>query len=128
MATGIPVPPTRADAGEFAWTSWYNQLYTYLKSSGAIAWASIDKTGSSIADLQNHNHNLLTSMQGGAAGEYYHLNAAQQAKVAGFLTKAGDPTTTDISSGNWAIYKNTSTGAVKLWANDGGTMKSVILV
>jgi hypothetical protein len=44
-----------------------------------------------------------------------------------FATKAGDPTTSDITAGNGRIYKNTSTGAVKLWVNDGGTMKSVAL-
>lgn len=42
-------------------------------------------------------------------------------------SKAGSPTTADISSGNWAIYKNTTTGTLKLWANDGGVMKSVTL-
>lgn len=38
--------------------------------------------------------------------------------------KAGDPTTSDIASNTWAVYKNTSTGDIKLWANDGGVMKS----
>jgi len=26
------------------------------------------------------------------------------------------------------VYKNTTSGLVKLWANDGGTMKSVLLI
>jgi len=38
-----------------------------------------------------------------------------------------DPTTTDLGSNTWAIYKNTTSGTVKLWVNDGGTMKSVAL-
>lgn len=41
--------------------------------------------------------------------------------------KASDPSTSDVPSNTWALYKNTSSGAVKLWANDGGVMKSVAL-
>lgn len=41
--------------------------------------------------------------------------------------KAGDPTISDIATNTWALYKNTSSGAVKLWANDGGVLKSVTL-
>lgn len=42
-------------------------------------------------------------------------------------TKAGVPTTTDIPQGQWAVYKDTSGGTIKLYANDGGTIKSVTL-
>jgi hypothetical protein len=42
--------------------------------------------------------------------------------------KAGDPALAEIYVNTWAIYKNTSTGAVKLWCNDNGTLKSVALV
>lgn len=41
--------------------------------------------------------------------------------------KAGDATSADIPAGYWMVYKNTSSGVVRLWANDGGTMKSVTL-
>ncbi len=44
-----------------------------------------------------------------------------------FATKAGNPTTSDIAASTWAVYKNTSSGALSLWANDGGVMKSVAL-
>lgn len=81
MALGLPPPPTRAASGDFAWIAWYNQLYALLSTTGAVSWAQVDKAGSSIADLQNKNHNLLTSMQGGATNEYYHLNAADYNKV-----------------------------------------------
>jgi hypothetical protein len=62
----------------------------------------------------------LTSADVTTALTYTPLNRA-------FTVKAGDPTTTDITAGNTAVYKNSSTGAVKLWVNDGGTMKSVQL-
>jgi hypothetical protein len=44
-----------------------------------------------------------------------------------FYTAASDPTSTDITSGCFGVWKNSGTGTIKLWANDGGTMKSVAL-
>lgn len=81
MASGLPPPPTRAANGDFAWTAWYNSLYALLNTTGSVSWALVNKAGSSIADLANKNHNLLTSMQGGTSGEYYHLTAAQYASL-----------------------------------------------
>lgn len=44
-----------------------------------------------------------------------------------FFSSASDPTTSNITSGAFAVWKNTGSGTVKLWVNDGGTMKSVAL-
>lgn len=125
---GLPPPPTRADNGSFAWTAWYNQLYALLSTTGSVSWSLINKAGSSIADLQDHAHASLTSILGTGA---YHLSSAEAARVTAFYqinSKAGAPTTTDITAGNWAIYKDTSGGTLKLYANDGGTIKSVALI
>lgn len=81
MASALPPPPTRAANGDFAWISWYNQLYALLSTSGAVSWSLVDKAGSSIADLQNKNHDLLTGLQGGTSGEHYHLTAAEHATL-----------------------------------------------
>jgi hypothetical protein len=90
--------------------------------------------------LHTHAHNSLSSLQGGTSGEYYHLTNTQYTQVqnlpnvsgySGGLTlqsKAGAPTSSDIPSGRAALYKNTSTGLVALWVNDGGTLKSVSLL
>ena len=175
---GLPPPPTRAGAGDFAWTAWYNQLYTLLNTNGSVSWDLVNKAGSSIADLQNKNHGLLTSILG--TGQY-HISSAEAANVtalpnisgnAGTVTngvyttgsysnpawitsidysklsgtvptwnqnttgsanllsvqsKSSDPTTSDIAASKAAVYKNTTTGLVKLWTNDGGSMKSVLL-
>ena len=139
---GLPPPPTRAGAGDFAWTAWYNQLYTLLNTQGSVSWALVNKAGSSIADLQNKNHGLLTSILG--TGQY-HISSAEATNVTalpnisgnaatatstGLLTvqsKSSDPTSSDIAASKAAVYKNTTTGLVKLWTNDGGTMKSVLL-
>jgi len=44
-----------------------------------------------------------------------------------FYTSASDPTSTDITDGCFSVWENSGTGTIKLWANDGGTMKSVAL-
>jgi hypothetical protein len=44
-----------------------------------------------------------------------------------FYTNASDPTSSDITAGYFSVWKNSGTGTIKLWANDGGTMKSVAL-
>jgi hypothetical protein len=159
---GLPPPPTRAGAGDFAWTAWYNQLYTLLNTNGSVSWDLVNKAGSSIADLQNKNHGLLTNILG--TGQY-HISSAEATRVSALpnisgnaatatnvpysgltgavptwnqdttgssnllavQSKSSDPTTSDIAASKAAVYKNTTTGLVKLWANDGGTMKSVLL-
>jgi len=45
-----------------------------------------------------------------------------------FYTSASDPTSSDITSGCFSVWKNSGTSIIKLWANDGGTMKSIALV
>jgi hypothetical protein len=42
-------------------------------------------------------------------------------------SKATSPVATDIPAGFCAVYKNTGSGVVSLWVNDGGVMKSVAL-
>jgi hypothetical protein len=44
-----------------------------------------------------------------------------------YYTSASDPTSTEITDGCFSVWKNSGTGTIKLWANDGGTMKSVAL-
>lgn len=91
MASGLPPPPTRAANGDFAWVAWYNQLYSLLSTTGAVSWSQVNKAGSSIADLQNKNHDLLTGLQGGTSGEHYHMTAAEYATI----------TSNDIKYGAW---------------------------
>lgn len=44
-----------------------------------------------------------------------------------FFAQATDPGTTGVQSGTWSIWKNTTSGIVKLWLNDGGVMRSVTI-
>lgn len=38
-------------------------------------------------------------------------------------TGASDPTSTEIPNGKFTMWKNTSSGEIRMWVNDGGTMK-----
>ena len=61
------------------------------------------------------------------AAENAGTGAARSLEIS-FYTSASDPTSTDITSGCFSVWKNSGTGIVKLWTNDGGTMKSIALV
>jgi hypothetical protein len=43
-------------------------------------------------------------------------------------TGTADPTVDQVPAGQWVLYKNTTTGQVRLWTNDSGTLRSVLLV
>lgn len=123
----------------------------------SVTWSNINFSGSTITSIASRAHNNLQSFQGGTSGEYYHLTAAQHASLGAgnhnsllsiqgggateryhltaaqhgrattMLSLVGDPTASEIAASEWAIYKNTTSGDVKLWCNDGGTLKAVTL-
>lgn len=98
MAESLPPPPLRNEVGDFSWLDWYNKLYRYLKTTGSILWSTIDFSGSNITDIQTRAHNSLQSFQGGQAGEYYHLNAAEYDKVHGQpWVEVADTTTSSLA-------------------------------
>ncbi len=45
----------------------------------------------------------------------------------GFQTLVANPSTVDITTGLARMVKNSSSGELRLWANDGGSMKSTLL-
>lgn len=128
MATIIPPTPIGSPPGSAFWNDWFEKIRTLI-NSGTItsSWTSLNFTSSNITDIVNRAHNNLQSFQGGTSGEYYHLTSTQYSRCTGVISKAGFPTTSDIAAGQWAVYKDTSGGTVRLWTNDGGTMKSVTL-
>jgi hypothetical protein len=82
MATkALPPPPINDAPGSFTWLEWYRQLREYISTSGSVPWYIINFADSNITDIQNRDHNALTNIQGGAAGERYHLTAAQHASL-----------------------------------------------
>ena len=44
-----------------------------------------------------------------------------------FYSQATDPGAAGIPNGTWSIWLNTTSGVLKLWANQAGVLKSVTL-
>jgi len=80
-STGLPPPPINDSPGSFTWLEWYRQLRSYISTSGSVPWYVIDFAGSNITDIATRLHNNLQGLQGGTAGEMYHLTAAQHSAL-----------------------------------------------
>jgi hypothetical protein len=79
MAFNFPPPPViNKDQGSYAWLHWYQILYDYLTSIGALSWSVLDFSGSTLTNIQDRKHNDLQNIQGGTATERYHLTAAER--------------------------------------------------
>ena len=81
MAQGLPPPPVNDQPGSFTWLEWYRQLRNYVSTSGSVPWYIINFAGSNITDIAARDHGNLQGLQGGTAGEHYHLTAAQLAGI-----------------------------------------------
>lgn len=131
MSTKLPPMPTGTPPGSAFWNDWYEKL-RLLINNGLVStvWSAINFTGSNITDIAARNHNNLQTIQGGTSNEYYHMTNAEHSAIGSLPmnSKSSDPTTSDVASGYAKLYKNTTSGLVKLWVNDGGTMRSVQLV
>lgn len=80
-ANSLPPPPIQDKPGSFTWLEWYRQLRAYISTSGSVPWYVINFAGSNITDIANRDHDSLQNLQGGTAGEHYHLTAAQIAAL-----------------------------------------------
>lgn len=60
-------------------------------------------------------------------GQFFEL-VRKQCNTPVFYSQATDPGTAGVPSGTWSMWKNTTSGQVRLWVNDGGVMRSVQLV
>ena len=61
-------------------------------------------------------------------GEYITSSINIRPASSVFAQQASDPTISSIAAGRFSVVKNTTSGALKLWANDAGVMRSVTLV
>ena len=129
MADILPPAPVNEPQASYGWTDWYVKLVAFINTQNNISWASINKAGSNLTDLATRLHNDLQTVQGGAAGDRQHLTTAQVNTIGTLTTTTStvDPTTTDIAVDTAKLWKNTTSGQVRLWTNDGGVMKSVQL-
>ena len=77
MATGLPPPPINDQPGSFVWLEWYRKLRDYIGTNGSVPWYIINFAGSNITDIATRDHDQLQNLDGGTAGEHYHLTLAQ---------------------------------------------------
>jgi hypothetical protein len=98
MAVAVPPIPVGEDQNSFAWNQWYLALSQLLGTSGSIAWALIDFSGSDLQDIATRNHSSLQNFQGGIAGERYHLTQAQNLAVASLSAGTWTPTLTGVAN------------------------------
>lgn len=83
MAAGaLSPPPIQDKPGSFTWLEWYRQLRAYVSTSGSVPWYIINFAGSNITDIALRDHDSLQSIQGGTAGEHYHLTNAEHTALA----------------------------------------------
>ena len=97
MADILPPTPVGVPPGHSFWNDWYEKLRT-LVNQGAISvlWRNVDFAGSNITDIAARAHNNLQSVQGGAAGERYHLSLAQHTETTATRSSRGVDTTDDL--------------------------------
>lgn len=69
---------------------------------------------------------LGAPFDGGEWAQFFEL-IRKQINQPVFYSAPTDPGVTGVPSGSWAVWKNTTSGLVKVWANDGGVLKSVTL-
>ena len=99
MATNLlPPPPINDQPGSFAWLEWYRQLRNYVSTSGSVPWYIINFQGSNITDIATRLHNQLQGLQGGTAGEMYHLTSAQYSALIGGTTQPWNPSFTNLTT------------------------------
>jgi hypothetical protein len=102
MAAKLPPTPVGVPPGHSFWNDWYEKLRDLI-NTGAVSttWANIDFSGSNITDIVNRAHNNLQSLQGGTAGEYYHLTSAQHTTLTALPTISSGtytPTLTNVAN------------------------------
>lgn len=112
------------ERGVFDWNTTANTLIIGAQAAGSGTLRALNIVGNQaditmngvlmmrIRSYNNNNTNVTTA-----------YNGFEWA----FSTYTSDPTTSDIPAGRARLWKNSTTGTVKLSVNDGGTIKSVTL-
>ena len=119
MATGLPPPPINDQPGSFTWLEWYRQLRNYISTNGSVPWYVINFAGSNITDIAIRDHDQLQNIDGGTAGEHYHLTAAQHAA----LTAGPHNTLSGLQGGTSGEYYHLTANEVR---NARNTLERVV--
>lgn len=105
MALNLPPPPKNLNTKSLSFQDWFERLRRSA-SSVVTVFTGLDFTGSNLTSILTRDHNDLTSKQGGTAGQFYHLTAAE---VAALHSAA---TILDTSSLNLSITGQQISGVV----------------
>jgi len=106
---GLPPPPTNDSQGSYAWLEWFRQLRNYISTVGSVPWNIINFAGSSISDIASRSHQSLQSLQGGSAGQYYHLTAVEQSDISSLNNVTSTAVDLTLTTANNTVYV-TATG------------------
>lgn len=102
MVMKLPPTPIGVPPGHSFWNDWYEKLRDLINTGAvAVTWSNIDFSGSNITDLVSRSHQNLQNLQGGTAGEYYHLTQTQHSTIASLPTLATGtytPTLTNVAN------------------------------
>jgi len=96
----------------------YGMIKVSNLSDSTINWTFPNATGTlAILNDQDDGNITISDVSG--------LQSALDEQT--FYTSSSDPTASNIADGTFEMWKNSNTNVLKLWANDGGTMKSITL-
>lgn len=116
---GLPPPPVNDKPGSFTWLEWYRQLRNYVSTSGSVPWYIINFAGSNITDIAQRDHNNLQGLQGGAAGQMYHVNSDTNTRLVNnsygemYANNAGTTVTISVIDTWYAFSSGFSAGTNK---------------
>jgi hypothetical protein len=116
-----PIPKEPIEPNSQIWREWFNRLRNTIVGNieGVVSWISINFTGSDIKDIVARSHQDLQNLQGGTAGQYYHLTSTQ-------LANLGTVTTVSVATSNGfagTVATATTTPVITLRTSITGLLK-----
>lgn len=91
----LPPPPTQnKNLDSHVWQDWFRKVREYVVNPGTVSWGTINFAGSSLADIQSRDHNVLQGVQGGASGQFYHLKQDDYNSLWNYRLVSADTTAT----------------------------------
>jgi len=99
--TRIPPPPV-SSADKTIWNNWYVAVKDAINNlRNELTWTALNFTGSNLTDIITRNHNDLNNVQGGSAGQRYHLTSAEYAALGTFAVSGTEGQTMYNNAGSW---------------------------
>ena len=139
----VPVPQTLrlynyTDAGltnfERGFMRWNSNTLEIGTEAGGTGTARVTRISSAtFLEVQSGNTQTFQVSGsskltiGGAGLALIGSNSIGSLAGGSYASGAADPTTGTLTTGNWQVRRNTTSGEVRLWANNAGTLVSVAL-